>query len=383
MDRMKILYLTVPSFFDLEISLIQELKKLVDLKVVMIVSPESMRSSAFAIDKLDERCEIIPAANYQGMEKYREMLDLNDWFIANNPDNSIFHSISLAHKIHKFYIQKGFTHLHSTTDCKTAIMYLPYALMTRNTLYTVHDPISHKKLSFLNDLLRYRLTFKCYKNLLLLSDSLLIPFCKRYGIAKKNVFFSRLSIYKFLQYYKETPNELGDYMLFFGNIVPYKGVDNLIEAYLQSEERKRGVKLVIAGKGSLLHDVSKLEEDVVLKNRYIDNDELANLIRHCKYVVLPYISATQSGCVMSAYAFNKPVVATKVGDLPKEVEHERTGIICLPNDIKDLQLAIDRIGEVNLNAMSMAINSKYANGGLYSWTAAAQSIINTYTNIGK
>jgi len=380
---MKVLYLTVPSFFDLEISLIRELKKFVDVKVMMIVSPESMHSSAFAVDKLDRRCEIIPATKYQGMNKYSEMLDLEDWFIANNPDNSIFHSISLAYKIHKFYTQNGFTHLHSTTDCKTAIMYLPYAWMTRNTLYTVHDPISHKKLSFLNDLLRYKFTFKSYKNLLLLSDSLLKPFCERYGILKKNVFFSRLSVYNFLRYYNEKSNVLGDYMLFFGNIVPYKGVDNLIDAYLQSKERKRGVKLVIAGKGNLFHNVLELDNDIVLKNQYIDNDELANLIRHCKYVVLPYVSATQSGCVMSAYAFNKPVVATMVGDLPKEIEHERTGIICMPSDVNDLQAAIDRMGEMDLNAMSKNISSKYANDGPYSWKTAAQGIVNTYINIGK
>ena len=86
---MKILYLTVPSFFDLEISLIRELKKLVDIKVVMIVSPESMHSSAFSIDKLDERCDIIPATEYRGLEKYANMINLNDWYIANNPDNII------------------------------------------------------------------------------------------------------------------------------------------------------------------------------------------------------------------------------------------------------------------------------------------------------
>ena len=70
MTTMKILYLTVPSFFDLEISLIRELKKLVDIKAMMIVSPESMHSSAFSIDKMDGRCDIIPASEYGGMEKY-------------------------------------------------------------------------------------------------------------------------------------------------------------------------------------------------------------------------------------------------------------------------------------------------------------------------
>ena len=380
---MKILYLTVPSFFDLEISLIRELKKLVEIKVVMIVSPESMHSSAFSIDILDERCDIIPAIEYKGMEKYGNMIDLVDWYIANNPDNSLLHSISLANKIHKYYKHNGFTLLHSTTGCKTAIMHMPYAWMTKNTLYSVHDPISHKKLSYVNDLLRYRLMFCSYKNILLMSDALLIPFCKKYRIRTARIYFSRLSIYDFLQYYKETSNKYGEYMLFFGRIVPYKGVDNLIEAYLQSDERRRGVKLVIAGKGEIKHDKSRLTKDIIFINKYIDNNELANLIRHCQYVVLPYISATQSGCVMSAYAFNKPIIATKVGDLPKEVEDGKTGIICMPNDVNELQIAIDNMGKIDLSEMSSNIQSKYAEGGSYSWGAAAQSIFNAYIRISS
>ena len=48
-----------------------------------------MHSSAFSIDKLDERCDIIPAIDYIGMEKYTNMINLKDWYIANNPDNII------------------------------------------------------------------------------------------------------------------------------------------------------------------------------------------------------------------------------------------------------------------------------------------------------
>lgn len=380
---MKILYLTVPSFFDLEISLIRELKKLVNIKVVMIVSPESMHSSAFSIETMDDRCEIIPASDYVGMEKYKDMINLEDWYIANNPNNSMLNGICLACKIHKFYKSNGFTLFHSTTDCKTAIMHMPFAWMTKNTLYSTHDPISHKTISFIDDLLRYRLMFRSHKNLLLMSDALLEPFCARYNVSRDRIHFSRLSIYDFLQYYSTRPNEFGEYILFFGKIVPYKGVDVLIDAFLNSEERKKGVKLVIAGKGNITHNQSQLSDDIIFINKYIDNEELSNLIRHCKYVVLPYISATQSGCVMSAYAFNKPIVATSVGDLPKEIEDGVTGIICKPNNVEDLQIAIDTMGSADIEKMSTYISSKYKEGGEYSWTHAAKMIVSTYNEIIK
>lgn len=378
---MKVLYLTVPSFFDLEISLIRELKKLVDIKVVMIVSPESVHSSAFSIDKLDDRCEIIPATEYDGMVKYKDMINLEDWYIANNPDNSVTHGIRLAFNIHKFYKKNGFTLLHSTTDCKTAIMYMPYAWITKNTLYTEHDPISHKKLSYLNDLVRYKLMFKCFSNLQFYSDALLELFCKKYKYKKELIGFSRLSIYDFLTTYKNYGNLYGDYILFFGKIVPYKGVDILIEAYKRSDACRNGVKLVVAGKGLIKHDAQTLGENIVVLNRYIDNDELANLIRHCKYVVLPYLSATQSGCVMSAFAFNKPILATDVGDLPKVVIEGVTGAVCEPNDIGKLCSAIDKMEHEDLELLSNNIANLYQEGGELSWQKSAQLIVDIYKSI--
>lgn len=378
---MKVLYLTVPSFFDLEISLIRELKKLVDIKVVMIVSPESMHSSAFSIDKLDERCAIIPATQYNGMEQYKDMLNLEDWFIANNPDNSLGHGISLARKIHKFYKERGFTLLHSTTDCKTAIMHMPYALLNKNTLYTEHDPIPHVNKGRLYELVRYRLMFKCFKNLQFYSDALLKPFCEKFGYNKELIGFSRLSVYDFLTTYKDCRNQYGDYILFFGRISPYKGVDNLIEAYNKSEACHNGVKLVIAGKGSIEHDAQSLGEKIIFLNRYIDNDELANLVRHCKYVVLPYISATQSGCVMSAFAFNKPILATNVGDLPKVVMEGVTGSLCKPNDIESLCCAINKMEHTDLNSLSNRIADLYQEGGELSWQKSAQMMVGIYNSI--
>ena len=378
---MKILYQTVPSFFDLEISLIRELTKIVDLKVLMIVSPESMHSSAFSIDKLDERCDIIPATEYRGLEKYANMINLNDWYIANNPDNSILHGISLAKKIRKFYNANGFTFLHSTTDCKTAIMYLPYAWMTKHTLFTTHDPVPHKKPSLFRELVRHKLLYTALKHHLFLSDALVETFCKKYKVPQERIHYSRLSVYDFLRYYKVASNKYGHYLLFFGRIDHYKGVDLLIDAYEKSEARKNGLKLVIAGRGHIAHDISKLADDIILLNKYIDNEELANLIHHCSFVVLPYLSATQSGCVMSAFAFNKPIIATRVGDLPKEVVDEETGLICNPNDIEDLKTKIDKMASADLLAFENRIKNKYEAGSIYSWEAAAQSIVNAYKQI--
>lgn len=378
---MRILYLTVPSFFDLEISLIRELSKIVDLKVLMIVSPESMHSSAFSIDKLDERCDIIPATEYRGLEKYANMINLNDWYIANNPDNSILHGISLAKKIRKFYNANGFTFLHSTTACKTATMNLPFYAGLKNTLYTLHDPIPHKKQNLFDDIVRSRMMLRSFKNLLFLSDALIEPFCKQYGHARENIYFSRLSVYDFLQSYPHKPNQYGEYILFFGRIDEYKGVDILIKAYLDSQASKEGVKLIVAGKGTLNDIPEILPDNVKIINRYIPNDELAHLIRNCKFVVLPYRTATQSGCVMSAFAFNKPILATRVGDIPNEVIEGETGALCEPNSIESLSKAIDKFCGEDLIVLEDKIKKRFSSESEYSWAAIAKGLVNIYKTI--
>ena len=380
---MKVLYLTVPSFFDLEISLIRELSKLVDIHVLMIVQPESMRSSAFTIDALDKRCSIIPSSEYKGMDKYSDMIEFSKWSIANNPDSSLNSCISLARQIKSFYKKGGFDVLHSTTDCKTALMLMPFAKSIKHTLYTTHDPIPHKKPSWARELICHRLLYKAMKHHLFLSDALVDPFCKRYKVTKDRIHFSHLSVYDFLRYYKETHNEYGKYMLFFGRIDYYKGVDVLIDAYEQSEARKNGWKLVIAGKGTFSHDKTSLCEGIVLLNKYIDNEDLANLIRHSSFVVLPYISATQSGCVMSAFAFNKPILATRVGDLPKEVVDGETGLICNPNDVMDLQIKMDTMATSDLQNYEELLEKKYASGSEYSWESASRSIVTAYNQISS
>lgn len=378
---MKILYQTIPSYFDLDISLIRELSKVVDIKVLIILSPESMHSSAFSIESIDSRCAIIPATEYNGLEKYCKMINLNDWYVANNPDNSIIHSLSLARKIRNFYRSNGFTFFHSTTGCKTATMNIPFYAHLKNKLYTIHDPIPHNKLSFFDDFVRRWMMFCSFKNVLLLSDSLLKPFCKRYYFPEDRIFFSRLSVYDFLLSYEKKSNPYGDYILFFGRIDEYKGVDVLIDAYQKSEVSMHGIKLVIAGKGNLKNNIKQLPNDIILINKYIENDVLANLINNCKFVVLPYLTATQSGCVMSAFAFNKPILATRVGDLPNEVVDGIYGSLCEPNNIEDLSEKIRMMCSLNLKIFEENIDRKFYSESIYSWNSIAKSLLEVYKTI--
>ena len=67
-----------------------------------------------------------------------------------------------------------------------------------------------------------------------------------------------------------------------------------------------------------------------------------SIFRFFYQMVLPYLSVTQSAVVQLAYGFGKPVIATQVGDLPKVIDHGRTGLIVPPRDHAALSAALQR-----------------------------------------
>jgi glycosyltransferase involved in cell wall biosynthesis len=144
------------------------------------------------------------------------------------------------------------------------------------------------------------------------------------------------------------------------------------------------VKLVVAGKGKIYFDLNQYaiysNGHLVLLNRYLDDTELVGLIRSSLFVVCPYVDATQSGVIMSAFALNKPVIATNVGALPSMVKNGLYGTIVPPRDVTSLATAINTLIEdpQKIEAMTENIKHDYSKGK-YSWNAIAQGITDIYT----
>jgi glycosyltransferase involved in cell wall biosynthesis len=54
--------------------------------------------------------------------------------------------------------------------------------------------------------------------------------------------------------------------------------------------------------------------------RYLNNAETSELFERATLVACPNLDATQSGVVLTAFGFGKPVVATRVGGLPEYID---------------------------------------------------------------
>lgn len=128
------------------------------------------------------------------------------------------------------------------------------------------------------------------------------------------------------------------YMLFFGLVRDYKGLDLILEAMASADLRDLPVKLIVAGEFYANEEMYRkmvadahLREKVIFHNRYIPNQEVENYFNAADIVVQPYKSATQSGVTQIAYHFGKPMLVTRVGGLAEIVAHGRSGYVCPPN----------------------------------------------------
>ena len=124
------------------------------------------------------------------------------------------------------------------------------------------------------------------------------------------------------------------YLLFFGFIRAYKGLDLLLEAFADKRLRNRKLKLIVAGEFYESNEPYKkiimsndIGNDVILFDRFIKEDEVAALFSAADLVVQPYKSATQSGVTQIAFHFEKPMLVTDVGGLREIVPHGKCGYV--------------------------------------------------------
>ncbi len=128
------------------------------------------------------------------------------------------------------------------------------------------------------------------------------------------------------------------YILFFGIIREYKGLDLLLKAFGDERLKGKKIKLIVAGeyyekeeKYTELIDQLGIQDQLIIENRFIPNDDVANFFCASDLVAQPYKSATQSGVTQIAYHFEISMLVTNVGGLPEIVPHNKVGYVVEQN----------------------------------------------------
>jgi len=135
-------------------------------------------------------------------------------------------------------------------------------------------------------------------------------------------------------------------ILFFGNIAPYKGLENLILALVHLRKKLPNFKLIITGRIKSsekywmdiqeLIEKHNLKDSIIQKIIYVPDEEVEVYFKAADVLILPYKYIFQSGVVFLAYHFGLPVIATDVGSLKEDINIGETGFICKPDDTEDM-----------------------------------------------
>lgn len=132
-----------------------------------------------------------------------------------------------------------------------------------------------------------------------------------------------------------------NYLLFFGLIREYKGLDLLLKAMSDDRLDNYPLKLIVAGefyekKEPYLQMIDNLDikDRVIICDKYIPDEEVKNFFNLADMVVQPYKSATQSGVTQVAYHFERPMLVTDVGGLREIVPDGKVGYVVEPEPKK-------------------------------------------------
>ena len=136
------------------------------------------------------------------------------------------------------------------------------------------------------------------------------------------------------------------YVLFFGIIREYKGLDLLIDAFKEDRLKKLNVKLIVAGEfyddSTPYYDQIKknnLEDRIIMKSDFIPDSEVNKYFCASEIIAQPYKTATQSGVTQIAYHFEIPMLVTNVGGLPEIVPDGKVGYVVNKNS-KDIATSL-------------------------------------------
>ena len=115
--------------------------------------------------------------------------------------------------------------------------------------------------------------------------------------------------------------------LHFGRVKKYKGIDSLIKSFNELERNDK-IKLLIVGSlsnevyGQKLVKLANQNKNIIFKFEYIPDDEIQIYMNASDIVVTPYRNILNSGEIIVAIGFSKPIVAPRLGCIMEMIDEE-------------------------------------------------------------
>lgn len=255
-------------------------------------------------------------------------------------------------------------------------------------VWTIHNTLSHEtKTPRLEHRLRWLLSRLC-SDILVMSEYSKQEFIQHYGR------FDRVHIVPHGNYIGAYPNQLTQLearqkldiaphktvLLNLGRMMPYKGVEHLVEAFGQIQDSE--AVLLIAGSCRNTELAEQLQKSVQVDSRinlhlrFIEDVEIQIYMNASDWVILPYQNILNSGSALLGLSFGRPTIAPQKGSLPELIEDGKQGITY--SDDAELASAITRALSISPKQQEQMRAQAYSAAQRYDWKQIGQQLHQIY-----
>lgn len=261
-------------------------------------------------------------------------------------------------------------------------------MSSHRLILTVHNILPHDRHTTWKRFV-YRLIYKIPHYLIVHTEIMKAELVQKYALSADKILVMQHGLNDIYYSTSTTKNEARSLLgiaedklvlLFFGSILPYKGLDILLRVF---RDLGRDVHLVIAGRPGtpeysreILNTISRLDNksQVTLHNRYIDDAEIPVYFMASDVVVMPYRHIDQSGVLFLAFRFGLPVIAFDVGSLSSYITNE-TGVLVRTISEDELRIAIERF---KMNKEKYSQDKVIAASKKFEWKNTVKPILWVY-----
>jgi len=170
-------------------------------------------------------------------------------------------------------------------------------------------------------------------------------------------------------------------ILYFGLIRRYKGIEYLIEAFPKILSELKYVKLYIVGewwidKSRYIESIEKLglKDNIMLIDKYVSEEDVKRYFSSADLMILPYTSATQSAVLQLAFAYDLPVIATRVGSFKDLIVHGKTGFLIRPQNSDEIVDYCLQYFQENLGS-EIGKNINAGKEKLFGWNKSKEDLV--------
>jgi glycosyltransferase involved in cell wall biosynthesis len=178
-------------------------------------------------------------------------------------------------------------------------------------------------------------------------------------------------------------------IIFFGNLVQYKGPNVLLRAFANIKKVYPDVQLIFAGRGPMKNELKNLAKKLEVDERisftgYVEQELKPLYYKSADIFCLPSVKLTEAfGIVnLEAMACGLPIVASELGGIPDLVKDGENGLLFKPGNVKELSYKLEYLLD-NKNLMKNMGKKGEKLAADYSWIKIAEKTEAVYKSLSS